>query len=148
MKRLLIFRNYLKCMGMMFILEVNMLSDRIQKLRTQSLEAIPRISLERATLLTEFYKSGKADKVSIPVGRAMAFAYLLAHKELCINDGELIVGERGEAPKATPTYPEICTHTKEDFEILDSREKVWFKSSENDRLKQENSIAPFWSGRS
>jgi len=124
------------------------MNDRIAKLREQSLEAIPRLSLERAELLTEFYKSGRAEKVSTPVARAMAFAYILENKHLCINDGELIVGERGPDPKATPIYPEICTHTTRDFDILNSREKVWFRVAEEDRLTQQEVIAPFWSGRS
>ena len=103
------------------------MNKRIKKLRLQSLEAVPTISLERAELLTNFYNSGKDDGVSVPVARALAFQYILENKEICINDGELIVGERGPSPKATPTYPEICTHTKEDFDILNNREKVSFK---------------------
>ena len=97
------------------------MNKRIKELREQTLNIHPSISLERAKLVTEFYKSGKAEKVSIPVARAMAFKYLLENKELCVNDGELIVGERGPAPHATATYPEICTHTINDFEILDTR---------------------------
>ncbi len=103
------------------------MNNRINKLRQQSLDAVPTISLERAELLTNFYKSGAADGVSVPVARAMAFQYILENKSICINDNELIVGERGPSPKATPTYPEICTHTQKDFEILNSREKVSFK---------------------
>ena len=57
----------------------------------------------------------------------VAFEYLLRHKAICINDGEMIVGERGPAPKATPTYPEICLHSLQDLDILNSREKVSFK---------------------
>ena len=103
------------------------MNDRIRKLRQQSVDAKPTISLERAKLLTEFYKSGASNSFSIPKSRALAFKYLLENKELCINDGELFVGERGPTPKATPTYPEICTHTLDDFEILNSREKISFK---------------------
>ncbi len=124
------------------------MNDRIHKLREQSLNAVPAISLERATLLTEFYKKGVAERVSVPVARAMALKYILQNKELCINDGELIVGERGPAPKATPTYPEICTHSLEDFDILDSREKVPFKVGDAERRIQSDIIIPFWSGRS
>ncbi|MDP3441827.1 MAG: pyruvate formate lyase family protein, partial [Ignavibacteria bacterium] len=105
------------------------MNERIKKLRQQSLDAIPTMSHERAKLLTDFYKSGEAQKHSIPVARALAFKYILEHKELCVNDGELIVGEKGNAPKATPTYPELCIHSKDDLEILHNREKVWFKSS-------------------
>ncbi|MCK5126946.1 MAG: glycyl radical protein [candidate division Zixibacteria bacterium] len=122
------------------------MKQRIEKLRCQSLDAIPHISLERAEILTDFYKSGQIEKVSTPVGRAMAFEYLLKNKALCINDGELIVGERGPEPKATPTYPEICTHTIKDFDILDSREKISFKVSAKVRSSQQENIIPVWSG--
>ena len=124
------------------------MNNRIKKLRQQSLDAAPTISLERAELLTNFYKSSAADRVSVPVVRALAFKYLLENKSICINDGELIVGERGPLPKATPTYPEICTHSKEDFEILNDREKVSFKVDKKSFAIQKNKIQPFWSGRS
>jgi formate C-acetyltransferase len=67
---------------------------------------------------------------------------------ICINPGELIVGERGPSPKAAPTYPEICTHSLKDFEILHSREKISFGVDELARRTQQEEIIPFWSGRS
>jgi formate C-acetyltransferase len=124
------------------------MNERIKRLREQSLNAIPTLSHERAKLLTEFYKSGEAQKHSIPVARALAFKYILENKELCINDGELIVGEKGNSPKATPTYPELCIHSKDDLEILNNREKVWFKSSQETRDIILNEVAPFWNGKS
>ncbi|MFH1754251.1 MAG: trans-4-hydroxy-L-proline dehydratase [Candidatus Latescibacterota bacterium] len=124
------------------------MNKRIEQLRQQSLDAAPSLSLERAKLLTEFYKSGRAGGMSVPVARAMAFNHLLDNKELCVNDGELIVGERGPAAKATPTYPEICTHTIEDFEVLHKREKISFVVSDEDKDYQAKNIIPFWSGRS
>ena len=116
------------------------MNNRIKKLRQQSLDAVPIISLERAELLTDFYNSGKADGASVPVVRAKAFQYILENKIVCINNDELIVGERGPSPKATPTYPEICTHTTEDFEILHNREKVSFKVDEKTFAIQQNKI--------
>jgi len=124
------------------------MNKRIEKLRQQTLNAKPSINLERAKLITEFYKSGKPDRVSIPVARALSFQYLLQHKELCVNDGELIVGERGPEPAATSTYPEICTHSLKDFEILDTREKISFKVEEETKGFQEKEIIPYWQGRS
>jgi len=35
------------------------MNERIKRLRTQSRTAIPHLSLERAKLMTEFYKTGK-----------------------------------------------------------------------------------------
>ncbi len=124
------------------------MNDRIKLLREQSLNAEASISLERALLLTDFYKSGVPNKNSIPVTRAKAFYYLLANKELCVNEGELIVGERGPSPKATPTYPELCTHSIDDFEILNSREKVPFKVDDEAKQLQLKKIIPFWDGSS
>ena len=125
-----------------------MLSERIKKLREQSLNAVNRISAERALLITEFYKSGVAAAEPVPVQRALSFKYILENKFICINDGELIVGERGPAPKATPTYPEICIHTPQDLQILNDRKKVSFKSDEETRAAYRDIIIPFWKGRS
>ena len=124
------------------------MKKRINKLRKQSIDAVPTISLERAELLTDFYNSGKADGVSVPVARALGFRYILEKKAICINDEELIVGERGPSPKATSTYPEICTHTLEDFDILNNREKVSFKVDNKSSVIQQKKIRPFWNGRS
>ena len=125
-----------------------MLSERIKKLREQSLNAVNRISAERALLITEFYKSGVAAAEPVPVQRALSFKHILEHKFICINEGELIVGERGPAPKATPTYPEICIHTLQDLQILNDRKKVSFKSDEQTREAYRDVIIPFWKGRS
>ena len=106
-----------------------------------------RLSAERALLVTRFYKDISAVEDSVPVQRAKAFAYILANKSICINDGELIVGERGPAPKATPTYPEINLHSLKDLEILDGRKKVSFKVDQETRRAFEEEIIPFWSGK-
>ena len=123
-------------------------NERIKKLRTQSRKAVPYLSLERASLITEFFKTGAAHKFSAPIARAKAFKYLLENKKICINKGELIVGERGPEPKATSTYPEVCSHSLEDLEILNSRKKISFKVSEETRQKTEEKIIPFWRGKS
>jgi pyruvate formate-lyase/glycerol dehydratase family glycyl radical enzyme len=124
------------------------MTDRIKKLRDQSLNAVNRISAERAILVTELYKSGLNEKVSVPVMRALTFEHLLKNKHICINEGEWIVGERGPAPKATPTYPEINLHTIEDLEILNSRKKVSFSVDEETKRIYREEIIPFWSGKS
>jgi pyruvate formate-lyase/glycerol dehydratase family glycyl radical enzyme len=125
-----------------------MITDRIKRLRQESLDAVPTISSERGVLLTEFFKSGEADGLSIPVQRAKAFYYIMANKELYFQDGELIVGERGPAPKATPTYPEVCIHSKEDFDMLHNRPKVSFKVDAKNRKLHDEVVFPFWSGKS
>jgi formate C-acetyltransferase len=124
------------------------MNERIAKLRQKSLDAIPFISEERAELITTFHKNNAPSKDSVPVGRAKALAYILNHKGLYIGEDELIVGERGPEPKATPTYPEICIHTDEDLQILNSREKVSFKVSDKTRKVFNSTIADHWKGKS
>ena len=123
------------------------MNERIRRLRQQSLDARPVLSPERALLITEFYRSGQAEQVSVPVARARAFQYLLEHKTIYIGEGELIVGERGPAPKATPSYPEICVHSLQDLEILNTREKISFAVDEATRRATEETLLPFWQGR-
>lgn len=124
------------------------MNERIQILREQSVKTKPHISPERAKLLTEFYKSYKGDTVSTPVKRALAFKYLLEKKKISINEGELIVGERGSRPKATPTYPEITAHSMKDLEILNTREKTTFAVDEKTKKLYREEIIPYWKNRS
>ena len=124
------------------------MNDRIKKLREQSLGSINCISPERAILVTEFYRSGIDNEVSVPVMRALAFKHILKNKYICINERDLIAGERGPAPKAVPTYPEICLHSLEDLKILDMRPKVSFKVDEATKLAYKDLIIPFWKGKS
>ncbi|HNX83477.1 MAG TPA: glycyl radical protein [Bacteroidales bacterium] len=124
------------------------MTDRVIRLREQSLNATETITAERAQLITRFYATREAQGLSAPVLRARAFEYLLRNKAICINDGELIVGERGPAPKATPTYPEISLHSLQDLNILDSREKVFFRVSDDVKKIYSEEIIPFWKGRS
>src|SRR4030042_5178546 len=96
------------------------MDERIQRLRLRSMEARPAVSIERARLVTEFYKEN-AGKYSLPVLRALNFKHLCDRKSIYIGADELIVGERGPRPKAVPTFPELTCHSAEDFRILNSR---------------------------
>jgi len=124
------------------------MNNRIKLLRQATLDAQETISTERAQLMTQFYKSEEAFAVSLPVRRALSFDYLMTNKALCINANELIVGERGPKPKATPTYPEVSLHTVKDLDILDEREKVFFKVSQHDKDIYQQEIIPYWKGKS
>jgi pyruvate formate-lyase/glycerol dehydratase family glycyl radical enzyme len=124
------------------------MNERIKKLRKQTLEAKPAISVERARLVTEFYKKPGTSAVSAPMQRALAFKHIMENKAIVFNDGELIVGERGPAPKATPTYPEVCIHSLQDLRYLNDRKKTAFASDEETRRLYAEEIIPFWKGRS
>lgn len=123
------------------------MNERIRKLREQSVTTQPRLSLERANLETDAYLQYEGT-VSIPELRALTFQYILEHKTLCINDGELIVGEKGDGPQAAPTFPELCCHTLEDMRIMNERDLISFRVTEEDIKLQKEKIIPYWEKRS
>jgi formate C-acetyltransferase len=123
------------------------MNQRVSKLRTQSVNTKPYISAERAELITDFYQSGVTMEFSPPVVRGLALNYIMSRKHICINDGELIVGERGPAPKAAYTYPELCCHTLEDFEIMARRARTSFDVSDDVKKIYAEKIIPFWKGK-
>ena len=124
------------------------MNTRIERLRSESVNALPSVSSERAELLTSFYQSLDTDKRSVPVQRALVFQHLLEHQRIHVGEDELIVGERGPGPRATPTYPELCCHTLDDLRILPTRGKTPFQVDEDTRSLYADTVIPFWEGRS
>ena len=122
------------------------MTERIKSLKRQSETTAPRLSLERARLVTEAYEKYEG-RVSIPELRARALLHVMKHKKLCINPGELIVGEKGDGPQTAPTFPELICHSIEDMRIMDARELISFKVDREDLKIQEERIGPFWEGR-
>jgi trans-4-hydroxy-L-proline dehydratase len=122
------------------------MTERVARLRQLSLETKPTLSSERAELMTEFYRD--APSAPLPILRALSLQHLLDRKALHIEPGELIVGERGPRPKATPTYPELCCHTLEDLDVLDTREKISFAVAPEVRDAYRETVIPFWRERS
>lgn len=126
---------------------MSVLNERIEKLRRASSEAQPTISIERALLVTDFYKNNLG-KFSTPVLRALNFKHLCQYKTIYIGRDELIVGERGPFPKSVPTFPELTCHSAEDFRILNDRPMTRYAISEEDIKTYEEKVIPYWEGRS
>ena len=122
------------------------MTSRTETLRNRSLEALPTISAERAVLLTEFYAAHEG-KYSVPMMRALAFRHLFEHQTIYLGEDELIVGERGPAPKLVPTFPELTCHSLEDLRILNSRPKTWYRVPDSVLADYERTVIPYWRGR-
>ena len=60
------------------------MTPRVEKLRTESLNTKPSVSIERALLVTEFYREN-AGKFSPPVMRAMNFKNLWEKQAIYIG---------------------------------------------------------------
>ncbi len=123
------------------------MNDRIRRLRERSLAARPSLSVERAELMTDFYAENLG-RHSPPVLRALAFRHLCERKSVWIGEDELIVGERGPEPKATPTFPELTCHSLEDLDLLDRRERTSYAVPPRTREAYAARIIPYWRGRS
>ncbi len=123
------------------------MNERIACLREQSFNAQPTLSTERAEIITRFYRENEG-KHPVPVLRAMAFKELCEKKTLYIGKGELIVGERGPAPKAVPTFPELTCHSVEDLRTLNDRDKTSYTVCDEGVAIYEREVIPYWRGRS
>ncbi|VBB09673.1 glycine radical [Lucifera butyrica] len=123
------------------------MNERVRKLRRQSVTAEPYLSIERAVLVTEAYQKYQGT-VEIPILRALTFKHIMENKALCINEDELIVGEKGERPQCAPTFPDLCCHTLEDLDIMDRRQHIFFKVSAKAKKIQAEQIIPYWRNRS
>ncbi|MGM9759369.1 MAG: glycyl radical protein, partial [Parabacteroides sp.] len=122
------------------------MNDRIKRLRKESFEAQPSLSIERALIETEFYKENYG-KYPLPVLRALNFYEICKRKTIYIGEGELIVGERGPKPKAVPTFPELTCHSVEDLHVLNTRELQRYTISQEDIDTYEREVIPYWKGR-
>ncbi len=123
------------------------MNQRIQQLREISVTTRPRLSLERAKLMTEAYQQYEG-RVSVPELRALALLHYIQHRELYIGENELIIGEKGPAPQTAPTFPELCCHSIEDMQIMCSRELIPFDNTDEDIAYQRDHIIPYWEKRS
>lgn len=123
------------------------MNDRIKALRRESLATQPYLDLERARSETETYQKYEGS-MSIAELRGQVLYDYFATKTLYIGPGELIVGEKGKGPQAAPTFPELCCHTTEDMQIMNDRELINFKVSEEDLTFQKQEALPYWKKRS
>ena len=123
------------------------MKPRVERLRERSQAARPSVSAERSLLMTRVYQE-HLGKHSAPVLRALAFQRLCTEKAITIEPDELIVGERGPAPKATPLFPELTCHSLADLRILDGRDKTSYAVSPEVLEAYEAEVIPYWRGRS
>jgi len=122
------------------------MNPRIQRLRKLSVDTKPSLSIERALHETSFYKANYG-KYSIPLLRALNFLDHCKKKRIYLGDDELIVGERGPAPKAVPTFPELTCHSVEDFHVLNTREQQRYTISQEDIDIYAREVIPYWQGK-
>ena len=122
------------------------MTERIARLRQRSFEAEPAVSAERALHVTRVYRQ-QHGKHPVPVLRALVYRELCEHQTIYLGEGELIVGERGPAPKVVPTFPELTCHSVEDLEILARRAKTRYRVDPDVIDAYRSEVIPYWTGR-
>ncbi|MBL4745003.1 MAG: glycyl radical protein [Flavobacteriaceae bacterium] len=122
------------------------MNGRVQRLRKLSFDATPSLSIERAQIQTDFYKINYG-KYAIPILRGLNYLNICEKKTIYFGKDELIVGERGPAPKCVPTFPELTCHSVEDFNVLNKREMQPYTISQEDIDTYEREIIPYWEGK-
>ncbi len=123
------------------------MNERVRILREESFSLRPRISGERARIVTRVCRE-QAGTLSAPILRATVFSALCEEKRIHIGPRDLVVGERGPGPKAVPTYPELTCHSLEDLEILRSRPMTSYAVDDATMELYRDEIIPYWRGRS
>ncbi|SFC20839.1 formate C-acetyltransferase [Clostridium uliginosum] len=124
-----------------------MLSNRIQNLKDELFKEKRQISLERAKLYTESFKSTEGQPSIIR--RAKALEYILKNVEIQIKCGELIVGDRTKKPRAGVASPEMSPYwIEEELETFESRPQDKFKILKEDKEYLKNELLPYWKGKS
>ena len=79
--------------------------------------------------------------------RSLNFMEICKKKTIYIGNEELIVGERGERPKAVSTFPELTCHSVEDLNVLNTREQQRYLISEREIEIYKKEVIPYWEGR-
>ena len=80
------------------------ITERVKKLKTTVVEAVPEICIERAKIVTEAYQ--KYEAYPVIVKRALSLKMVLEKMNIYVEKGELIVGNQAYRTRCAPIFPE------------------------------------------
>ena len=122
-------------------------TERIEKIRQNYVEAKPAISYERAKIWTESHKKTEGQPVCIR--RAQAFYDTCDQLGVHIFEGELVVGAIGEFRKCGILTPEFSwTWVDREMDTFDTRPQDPYVMTEEQREFVRKEIFPYWKGKS
>ncbi len=120
--------------------------DRVYRIKERLLSNSRKVSLERATLMTESFKQTEGEPIIIR--RAKALEYILNNMSIDIKPDELIVGSRSITPGAGVIYPECSVGwLEEELETIVQRDIEPFEISEDDKNVIKKELIPYWKGK-
>jgi len=93
---------------------------RVQRLKQNMISSIPKVCIERASILTDSYVATEGEEAT--VRRARALKDILSQMSIYILDDEIIVGNQASEPRAAPVFPEYSTNwIEEELDHLSQR---------------------------
>lgn len=124
-----------------------MVTDRIERIRQNYVNAKPAISYERARLWTESHKRTEGKHVAIR--RAQAFYDTCEQLGVHIFEGELIVGAIGEFRKCGILTPEFSwLWVDREMDHFDKRPQDPYVMTDEQRSYVREHIFPYWKDKS
>ncbi|WP_067583348.1 choline trimethylamine-lyase [Endozoicomonas ascidiicola] len=123
------------------------MTPRVQRLKSNYLNARPSISTYRAVAFTKVVKENPG--MPTIMLRAKAFRYACETAPILIQADELIVGHPCGAPRAGAFSPDIAWRwVKDELDTMSTRPQDPFIVSEEDKRLIREELAPFWEGKS
>ncbi len=124
-----------------------MVTERIEKIRQNYVNAKPAISYKRAQIFTESHK--KTETLPVCIRRAQAFYDTCEQLPICIFDGELIVGAVGEFRKCGILTPEFSwLWVDREMDHFDKRPQDPYVMTKEQREFVREQIFPYWKNKS
>lgn len=120
--------------------------ERVQRLKQRILNVKPEVCLERALIVTDFYK--KHESMPIVLKRAKVFYEILDRMTIYILPDELIVGHQAEKQRSAPLFPELAVEwINEEMETFSTRGQDKFLMSKEDQKTFREEIYPYFKGK-
>lgn len=124
-----------------------MVTERIEKIRQNYVNAKPEISYERALIWTESHK--KTEGLPVCIRRARAFYDCCEELGVHIFDGELVVGAVGEFRKCGILTPEFSwLWVDREMDHFATRPQDPYVMTDDQRAFVRENIFPYWKGKS
>ena len=117
-------------------------TDRVERLRSMIVDAVPCIEAERAVLITESYQA--TEGLPMIMRRAKALENILNNLTVTIRDDELVVGTLTKAVRSCQLFPENSYKwVMDEFDTIETRMADPFKISEEDKATLRK-VLPYW----
>lgn len=120
-------------------------TSRLTSIKDAVITSPYSICIERAMLVTEYFKKKRNREKNILIQKAEALTHVLANKTCRIYPDELIVGSTTSKRVAGPLFPELHgLPVLEDLLIFSKRKVNPLQISRSEKIKLVREVFPFW----